>query len=102
MYSKRFNDPFVFFLIISILLLVTTLTGCISDPGKAKILEVKKGSPAQENGLKKGMIINYISYGDGDNFTIETVKRYDEVDTVPAANAGPAKGDGVCGSSAPS
>ncbi|MDP6157076.1 MAG: hypothetical protein QF682_13210, partial [Candidatus Thermoplasmatota archaeon] len=32
--------------------------------------------------LKKGMIINYISYGEGDNSTTETVERYDEVGEI--------------------
>ena len=42
-------------------------------------MEVKKGSPADENGLKKGMIIQYISYGDG---ITEHVEKYDEVGTI--------------------
>ena len=82
MQTKRFSDILIVTVIISILLLVTATAGCISDPGEAKIVDVKKGSPADRNGLKKGMIIKFINYGEGVNFTKVRVERYDRVGEI--------------------
>jgi len=82
MYAIRFKGPLIVTVIFSILLLATTLSGCISDPGEAKIVNVKKDSPAEESGLKKEMIIQYISYGEGENYTTKQVEGYDQVGKI--------------------
>ena len=69
-------------IIVVLLLCVILSSGCISDPSKAKIIDVRKGAPAERHGLEKGMIVTRFIYTKNNNTTTREIDDYSRVGNI--------------------
>ena len=82
MRSSCFQKGSVICIIVGILIITFLTSGCIYDPEKAKVTDVEKDSPAQDHGLKKGMIIRTISYTMENETVTEDIKGYHRISSI--------------------
>jgi len=68
--------------VAGILIITILVSGCIYDPEKAKVTDVEKDSPAQDHGVKKGMIIRTITYIIENETVKEEIKGCDRISGI--------------------
>ena len=84
------NGPkhsFIPIIIVILLLGIILSTGCVSDPTRAKIIDVRKDSPAERSGIRKGMILTHIIYTKNNTTTTTSkIEDYSQVGNVLREN----------------
>ena len=93
MSRNRTKYIYISVIIVVIFLSLTLFSGCVSDPTRAKIIDVRKDSPAERSGLRKGMILTHIIYTKNNTTTTSEIDDYSRVGNVLRKNL--AAGDDV-------